>query len=43
MTTLASSRGTVHRFRNSGTETARLVLTFTPSGIEHPRRFLPAH
>lgn len=27
-------RGTVHRFRNAGTETARLVLTFTPSGIE---------
>jgi quercetin dioxygenase-like cupin family protein len=28
-------RGTVHRFRNSGTEAARLVLTFTPAGIEH--------
>ena len=28
-------RGTVHRFRNTGTETARLVLTFTPAGIEH--------
>lgn len=27
-------RGTVHRFRNSGTETARMVLTFTPAGIE---------
>jgi quercetin dioxygenase-like cupin family protein len=27
-------RGTVHRFRNTGTETARLVLTFTPAGIE---------
>jgi quercetin dioxygenase-like cupin family protein len=27
-------RGTVHRFRNAGTETARLVLTFTPAGIE---------
>ncbi len=28
-------RGTVHRFQNTGTETARLVLTFTPAGIEH--------
>jgi quercetin dioxygenase-like cupin family protein len=27
-------RGTVHRFRNTGTETARMVLTFTPAGIE---------
>jgi quercetin dioxygenase-like cupin family protein len=27
-------RGTVHSFRNAGTETARLVLTFTPAGIE---------
>ena len=27
-------RGTVHRFRNTGTQTARLVLTFTPAGIE---------
>src|SRR5688572_10204067 len=27
-------RGTVHRFRNTGTETARLVLTFTPAGLE---------
>ena len=27
-------RGTVHRFTNTGTETARLVLTFTPAGIE---------
>jgi quercetin dioxygenase-like cupin family protein len=27
-------RGTVHRFRNTGAETARLVLTFTPAGIE---------
>jgi quercetin dioxygenase-like cupin family protein len=27
-------RGTVHCFRNTGTETARLVLTFTPAGIE---------
>jgi hypothetical protein len=24
----------VHRFRNAGTETARMVLTFTPAGIE---------
>lgn len=28
-------RGTVHRFENTGTETARLILTFTPAGIEH--------
>jgi quercetin dioxygenase-like cupin family protein len=28
-------RGTVHRFRNAGTQTARMVLTFTPAGIEH--------
>jgi quercetin dioxygenase-like cupin family protein len=27
-------RRLVHRFRNTGTETARLVLTFTPAGIE---------
>ena len=27
-------RGVVHRFRNAGTEEARIVLTFTPSGIE---------
>jgi quercetin dioxygenase-like cupin family protein len=27
-------RGTVHCFRNSGTETARMVLTFTPAGRE---------
>ena len=27
-------RGTVHCFRNAGTATARLVLTFTPAGIE---------
>lgn len=27
-------RGLVHCFRNTGTETARLVLTFTPAGIE---------
>lgn len=27
-------RGLVHRFRNAGTETAKLVLTFTPAGIE---------
>jgi quercetin dioxygenase-like cupin family protein len=26
--------GTVHRFCNTGTETARLVLTFSPAGIE---------
>lgn len=27
-------RGTVHNFRNTGSETARMVLTFTPAGIE---------
>jgi quercetin dioxygenase-like cupin family protein len=27
-------RGLVHRFLNAGTETARLILTFTPAGIE---------
>jgi quercetin dioxygenase-like cupin family protein len=27
-------RGTVHRFRNAGTETARMILTFTPAGME---------
>lgn len=27
-------RGTVHRFLNTGSETARLILTFTPAGIE---------
>jgi quercetin dioxygenase-like cupin family protein len=28
-------RGIVHRFRNAGTATARIILTFTPAGIEH--------
>ena len=28
-------RGIVHCFRNTGTGTARMVLTFTPAGIEH--------
>jgi glyoxylate utilization-related uncharacterized protein len=28
-------RGTVHRFRNTSAETARVILTFTPAGIEH--------
>lgn len=28
-------RGTVHCFRNTGAGTARMVLTFTPAGIEH--------
>ena len=28
-------RGTVHRFHNQGTETTRMILTFTPAGIEH--------
>ena len=27
-------RGTVHRFRNAGAETARMVLTFSPAGME---------
>jgi mannose-6-phosphate isomerase-like protein (cupin superfamily) len=27
-------RRTVHRFRNVGAETARMVLTFTPAGME---------
>jgi len=27
-------RGIVHCFRNTGTETARMLLTFTPAGIE---------
>jgi quercetin dioxygenase-like cupin family protein len=27
-------RGTVHRFHNAGTTPARLILTFTPAGIE---------
>lgn len=27
-------KGTVHCFHNSGTETARMVLTFTPAGME---------
>ena len=27
-------RGTVHRFHNTGTKSARMVLTFTPAGIE---------
>jgi quercetin dioxygenase-like cupin family protein len=27
-------KGTVHCFYNSGTETARMVLTFTPAGME---------
>jgi quercetin dioxygenase-like cupin family protein len=28
-------RGIVHRFQNTGTDTARIILTFTPAGIEH--------
>ena len=27
-------RGTVHAFKNDGTETLRLILTFVPAGIE---------
>jgi quercetin dioxygenase-like cupin family protein len=28
-------RGIVHRFQNAGNDTARIILTFTPAGIEH--------
>ena len=28
-------RGRVHNFHNAGSELARLILTFTPAGIEH--------
>jgi quercetin dioxygenase-like cupin family protein len=28
-------RGTAHRFSNTGTGVARMILTFTPAGIEH--------
>jgi uncharacterized RmlC-like cupin family protein len=28
-------RGVVHCFRNEGMETARLIVTFSPAGIEH--------
>lgn len=28
-------RGTVHRFRNASAATARVILTFTPAGMEH--------
>src|SRR5262245_12461321 len=44
-------RGTVHRFQNTGTDTARMILTFTPAGLEHwfeetleraPNRVTPA-
>lgn len=28
-------RDTVHRFHNAGTTPARMILTFTPAGIEH--------
>ena len=28
-------RGTLHNFHNGTDETLRMVLTFTPSGIEH--------
>jgi len=27
-------RGTVHRFRNTGTETARMIITCVPAGLE---------
>jgi hypothetical protein len=27
-------RGTVHRFHNAGSARARLILTFSPAGIE---------
>jgi quercetin dioxygenase-like cupin family protein len=28
-------RGTVHRFHNQDTETMRMIVTFTPAGIEN--------
>jgi quercetin dioxygenase-like cupin family protein len=28
-------RGTVHRFHNAGATATRMILTFTPAGIEH--------
>ena len=28
-------RDTVHRFHNAGTTVARMILTFSPAGIEH--------
>jgi quercetin dioxygenase-like cupin family protein len=28
-------RGVVHRFHNAGTDAARMILTFSPAGIEH--------
>jgi quercetin dioxygenase-like cupin family protein len=28
-------RGTVHRFHNSGPTATRMILTFTPAGMEH--------
>jgi quercetin dioxygenase-like cupin family protein len=28
-------RGSVHRFHNASTAAARMILTFTPAGIEH--------
>ena len=28
-------RGVVHRFHNAGAAAARMILTFTPAGIEH--------
>jgi quercetin dioxygenase-like cupin family protein len=28
-------RGTVHRFHNAGDTSARMILTFSPAGIEH--------
>jgi quercetin dioxygenase-like cupin family protein len=31
-------RGTVHCFRNEGTSTMRMILTFSPSGIEKSSR-----
>jgi quercetin dioxygenase-like cupin family protein len=31
-------RGTVHRFENQGTEATRMILTFTPAGIESSSR-----
>ena len=28
-------RGTVHRFQNQGTDPMRMILTFTPAGVEN--------
>jgi hypothetical protein len=33
--TSSTSRGTVHGFHNSGTAAAKMILTFSPTNIEH--------